>query len=124
MSGRSLATNSANSESTNRTRKIQNDHSPRRLRRKLCSRRRFIGPSRSQPLLRGGLPASIKISDLPRFKVDARIDPGVGQVGNEVHDEAKQRENIEIAKHNRIIAVHQRIEREITEPVEREYLFD
>src|SRR3984957_13041204 len=41
--GRSLAINSANSETTNRMRKIQNDQYPRRFDLKFCQRRRLSG---------------------------------------------------------------------------------
>src|SRR5208337_4824574 len=44
----SLAMNSAQSEQANSTRKMRSDQAPRRLRRKLSSRRRFIGESFSQ----------------------------------------------------------------------------
>ena len=52
--------NSANNEPTNKTMKIQNDHNPRRLRRKLSSRRRLIGPSLSNPRGLGNLEAISK----------------------------------------------------------------
>src|SRR5689334_22737815 len=41
-SGRSLAISSANSETTNRIEKIQNDQKPRRLALKFCQRRSLI----------------------------------------------------------------------------------
>src|SRR3954453_5549495 len=44
--GRSLAISSANSETTNRVRKIQNDQYPRRLDLKFCQRRRLSGDGR------------------------------------------------------------------------------
>src|SRR4029077_9081920 len=63
-------------------------------------------------------------SHLSRFEIDARIDPGVGEVGNQVHHEADEREDIEVGEHDRIVALDERIVGEIAEPVEREHLFD
>src|ERR1700685_3391134 len=128
-SGLSLAMNSANSDSTNNTRKNQKDQCPRRLALKLYQRRMLIGDNSKR--IRGaspsgpagsrsgvsagsgaagsrGLPMSSRMvvlsstSDLPRLEIDARIDPGVGQVGNQIHDQAGGRENIEIGEHHRI----------------------
>src|SRR5208283_3414263 len=117
-SGRSLAMNSAPSDATKSTPKITSDHAPRRLRRKLSSRRRFIGERakrrvmqalanppqtrhceersdeailgprgarRSPGLLRFARNDAFSPSHLARFEVDARIDPGVGEVGDQVH---------------------------------------
>src|ERR1700735_5685073 len=41
-------------------------------------------------------------SDLPRLEIDARIDPGIGQVGNQVHDQADESENVEVGVHDRV----------------------
>src|SRR5580704_17423179 len=130
-SGRSLAMNSASSEITNSTRKIHNDQKPRLFVLKLRQRRslsgenskprgiavRPIGPAGSASgLSSSGMPGPISASTLlgrvltstshlSRFEIDARIDPGIGEVGNQIYDEANQRENIEIGEHHRIIAV-------------------
>src|SRR5688500_9893476 len=114
MIGLSPARNSAKSDSTNRTRKIHKDQKPRRLAVKFAQRRRLIGEivnSRrgggiscpgsgvivssgvSGPGALGGVLAST--SHLPAFEIDARIDPGVGEVGDELHEETHQREDVE-----------------------------
>src|SRR5580692_5850584 len=77
-----------------------------------------------------GLPMSSRMvvlsstSDLPRLEIDARIDPGVGQVGNQIHDQAEESENIEIGEHHRIVAVEHAFEAEQAKAVEREYRLD
>src|ERR1700728_3113321 len=144
--------NSANSETMNRTRKIHNDQKPRPFALKFCQRRILIGEnsnllgrmarptgpvgSRSgvnpraaisfSPPGSGRLSALVRssTSHLPRLEVDARIDPGVGQIGNQIHDEAYERENVEIGEHDRIIAIEHALEAEQAEPVEREDRFD
>src|SRR5580692_8506740 len=63
-------------------------------------------------------------SDLPRLEIDARIDPRIGQVGNQVHDQADEGENVEIGEHHRIVAVEHAFEAEQPEAVEREYGLD
>src|SRR5580704_10861045 len=150
-SGLSLAMNSANSVTTNSTRKNHNDQKPRRLALKLYQRRMLIGdnskrmrgarPSGPDGSMSGvnagsraagsrGLPMSSRMavlsstSDLPRLEIDARIDPGVGQVGNQVHDQADESENIEIGEHHRIVAVEHAFEAEQPKAIEREYRLD
>src|SRR5580700_8073759 len=63
-------------------------------------------------------------SDLPRLEIDARIDPGIGQVGDQIHDQADEGENVEIGEHHRIIAIEHAFEAEQPQPVEREYGLD
>src|SRR3984957_5658492 len=63
-------------------------------------------------------------SDLPRLEIDARIDPSIGQVGNQVHDQADEGENIEIGEHHRIVAVEHAFKAEQAQPVERENRLD
>src|SRR3984893_2967444 len=63
-------------------------------------------------------------SDLPRLEIDARIDPGIGQVGNQIHDQADESENVEIGEYHRIVAVEHAFEAEQAEAVEREYRLD
>src|SRR3984885_11299878 len=150
-SGLSLAMTSANSVTPNRTRKIHNDQKPRRLALKLYQRRRWIGenwkrsrgtrpsgPVGSLSGVNGGLGAagsagpstsSTRVvfsspSALPRFEIDARIDPGIGQVGDQIHDQADEGENIEIGEHHRIVAVEHAFEAEQAQTVEREYGLD
>src|SRR6478752_7806469 len=107
--------NSAKSESTNSARKIQSDHQPRRFALKLLSRRRLIGESLSQPWpASGGASAALRVlggrsisvsltSGLPRFEIDPGVDPCVGQVRDEMHDKADQREDVEIGEDDRIV---------------------
>ena len=136
MIGRSLAINSAQSERMNSVMKIQKDQKPRRLRLKLSKRRRLMGESFKKPFCsrtgaRGAEDAlvnsgegAVLISHLPRFKIDARIDPCVGEVGEQIHHEAEQRKNIEIGKDHRIIAVDDRFIREQAQAIERENTLD
>src|ERR1700731_359411 len=150
-SGLSVGMNSANSVTTNSTRKIHNDQKPRRLALKLYQRRMLIGDSWKRS--RGARPrgpvgslsgvhrglgaagsagpsaSSTRVvfsstSDLPRFEIDARIDPGIGQVGNQVNDQADEGKNVEVGEHHRIIAVEHAFEAEQAQPVEREYRLD
>src|SRR5580700_5070370 len=150
-SGLSLAMNSANSDSTNSTRKNHNDQWPRRLALKLYQRRMLIGDNSKR--IRGASPSGpagsrsgvnagsraagsrgpsmssrmvvlSSTSDLPRLEIDARIDPGIGQVGNQIHDETDEGENVEIGEHHRIVAVEHAFEAEQAEAIEREYRLD
>src|SRR5580704_8387371 len=63
-------------------------------------------------------------SDLPRLEIDARIDPGIGQVGDQIHDQADESENVEIGEHHRIVAVEHAFEAQQPETVQREYGLD
>src|ERR1700752_3701102 len=107
-SGWSFAMNSANSEITNSARNSHNDQKPRRLDLKLRQRRALSGDSVSQcsstgtPMPSGptgvvsgacGLTRASP-SHLPRLEIDPRIDPGVGQVRDQINDEAKQGEDV------------------------------
>src|SRR5579862_866986 len=150
-SGLSLAMNSANSVTTNSTRNIHNDQKPRRLALKLYQRRMLIGdnwkrsrgtrpsgPVGSLSGFNGGLGAAgstgpsmsstrvvfSSTSDLPRLEIDARIDPGIGQVGNQVHHQADEGENVEIGEHHRIVAVEHAFEAEQAKAIKREYGLD
>src|SRR5262245_51892597 len=126
--------NSANSETTNSTMKIQNAQWPRRLALKFCQRRRLSGESASRCRY-GRTPSPSGVcavvsgtvmvvrsssSHLPRLEVDARIDPGIGEVGNQVHQEADQRHDVEGGEHHRVVAVEHALEAEQSEAVERE----
>src|SRR4029079_14793471 len=59
-------------------------------------------------------------SHLPRLEIDARIDPGIGEVGDQVHDQADEREDVEIGEHDRVVAVEHAFEAQQPEAVERE----
>src|SRR5262245_65537569 len=63
-------------------------------------------------------------SYLPRLEVDARINPGIGEVGEEVHHQADQRHDVEGREHHRVIAIEHALETEETDAVERENSFD
>src|SRR4051812_23127782 len=136
--GLSLARNSANSVTTNSTRKIQNATYPRRLALKFCQRRRLTGDmliecragGTSRPITPTAVVSGVRsevrasTSNLPRLKVDARVDPGVGEVGQEIHRKPDQRENIERGKHHRIVTIEHAFKAEQTKAIEREDGFD
>src|SRR5580658_9432294 len=63
-------------------------------------------------------------SHLPRLEIDARIDPGVGQVGHQIHDQAEQCENVEIGEHDGVVAIEHAFEAQESEAVEREDCLD
>src|SRR2546427_1588602 len=63
-------------------------------------------------------------SDLPGLEVDPRIDPGIGEVRDEVHDQPDKGEDVERREHHRIVAVEHALEAEQAEPVEREDRLD
>src|SRR5215475_1284149 len=126
--------NSANSETTNSTMKIQNAQWPRRFALKLSQRRRLSGES-AKRCRSGGTPSPIGVcavvsgtvmvvrsstSYLPRLEVDARINPGIGEVGEEVHHQADQRHDVEGREHHRVIAIEHALETEQPDTVERE----
>src|ERR1700731_4080324 len=150
-SGLSLAMNSANSVSTNSTRKNHNDQKPRRLALKLYQRRMLIGDNSKR--IRGASPSGpagstsgviagsgaagsrgpfrssrmvvlSSTSDLPRLEIDAGIDPGIGQIGNQVHDQADESKNVEIGEIHQKVAIEQTFEAKQAQPVERENRLD
>src|ERR1700691_3609207 len=144
--------NSANNEAINSTKNSQSDQNPRRLVLKFRQRRVLIGEraerggtaegpsgpvgstsgmssgtvSRLAPGVSTVLSSSAltSTSDLPRLEVDARIDPGVGQVGNQIHYQADEGENVEVGEHHRIVAVEYALEAQQSQAVERENSFD
>src|SRR5262245_16064964 len=139
--GRSLAMNSANSDSTNKIEKIHSETYPRRLDLKFCQRRRFRGESFSgRPSGSTARPVGViavvsgvssvssevraSMSGLADRKVDARVDQCIGQIGDQVHDQPQQREDVEVGKHDRIIAVEHALEAQQSQPVERKDCFD
>src|ERR1700730_5297289 len=125
---------SANSETTKSTRKIHSAQYPRRLALKLSQRRRLSGdkaqrwPSgrTARPIgdcaVVSGTSMTVRssTSHLPRLEVDARIDPGVGEVGNQVHQQSDQRHDVERGEHDGIVAVEHALEAEQADAVERE----
>src|ERR1700733_2296328 len=141
--------NSANSVTTNNTRKIHNDQYPRRLVAKFCQRLLLSGDS-AKRLGCGSTPsgpvgsasgigrsaAGAGLLSLPRgwvltstshlsgFKVDAWVDPRVGEVGDQAHDQSDQRKYVKIGEDHRIIAVEYALETEQTESVQREDRLD
>src|SRR5712691_6139137 len=123
--------NSANSETTNSTMNSQNDQYPRRLALKFCQRRRLSGEI-AMRWPSGGTPSPIGVcavvsgtammvrsssSHLPRLEVDARIDQGVGQIGDEVHRQPDQRKNEQRGEHHGIVAVEHALEAEQAEAI-------
>src|SRR5947209_19453444 len=106
--------NSANSETRNNTANSHRDQYPRRLALKLRQRRLLIGemrifserggaatPSGVMPAVSCTLRVTVaSISDFPRLEIDARIDPGIGQVGNQRHDQADERKDVERGEHH------------------------
>src|SRR6266404_7843685 len=63
-------------------------------------------------------------SHLPRLEVDARINPGVSEVGQQVHHQPDQRHDVERGEYHRVIAVEHALEAEQPDAVEREYGLD
>src|SRR5215471_17642394 len=130
--------NSANNDNTNNTMKIQNAQWPRRMALKLCQRRRLSGES-AKRCRSGGTASPIGAcavvsgtsmvvrssnSHLPRLEVDARINPGVGEVGQKVHHQPDQRHDVERGEYHRVIAIEHALEAEQPDAVEREYGLD
>src|SRR6202011_3625912 len=60
------------------------------------------------------------ISDFPGLEIDARIDPSISEIGDQIYDEPDQRKNVERGEHHGIVAVEHAFEAEQAEPVERE----
>src|SRR4029079_8507729 len=103
---------------------------PRRLRLKFSQRRRLSGDSANRRSLGGGSATTgvvgsgvgafsvtrASTSDLPRLEIDPRIDPGVGEVGDQVHDKTNQGEDVERGEHHRIVAVEHALEAEQSKP--------
>src|SRR5579871_5820688 len=59
-------------------------------------------------------------SHLPRLEIDARIDPSIAQIGDQVHGETDQREDVKIGEYHRIVAVEHALEAQVAEAIERE----
>src|SRR5271156_2091660 len=125
-SGLSLAISSANRLTPNSTRKIHSDQKPRRLARKLRSRRRISGVSRTPSRRSAGADgatgsrAAVPALDIPAFKIDPRIGDDIHEVADQVEEQAEQGEEIQRAEHHRVVAIDRRFEAQQAEPVERE----
>src|ERR1700760_1919283 len=115
--------NSEKSVTPNNTRKIHNAQSPRRLVAKFCQRLLLRGDS-AKRLGRGSTPsgpvgsasgvgrsaADGGVSFLPRgwvltstshlsgFEVDTWIDPRIGEIGDQAHDQPDQRKDVKIGE--------------------------
>ena len=83
----------------------------------------IAGPRPSVPRVASARGVQIT-SRLPVLEVDPRIDPGIGEVGYEVHHQAEQREDVERREDDGVVAVDDRLEGEKPEAVEREDRFD
>src|ERR1700680_1959985 len=84
-----------------------------------------LGPTSGVGLtMAGGGEVRASISHLPGLEVDARIDPGIGEIGDQIDHEADERQNIEVREHDRIVAVEHALEAEQAEAVEREDRLD
>src|SRR5581483_4870934 len=144
--------NSAHSEATNSTRKSHSDQSPRRLVLKFRQRRMLsgerakrrgasVGPSGPVGSTSGISSGTVcrfasgvstvssfavltSTSHLPRLEVDARIDPGVGQIRKQIHYQADESENVEVSEDDRVVAVEHALEAQQTKSIERENRFD
>src|SRR5262245_41254880 len=128
----------ANSESKDNTMNIQNAQTPSRLALKLSQRRRLSGESANR-CRSGGTASPIgacavvsgtvmvvrsSSSHLPGLEVDARINPGVGEVRQQVHQQPDQRQNVKRGEYYRVVAVEHALEAEQADAVEREYGLD
>src|SRR5436190_24097618 len=63
-------------------------------------------------------------SDLPGFEIDAGIDPHIGEVRDQVHDERDQREDKQGAEHHRVVAIQHALEAEQAKTAERKDRLD
>src|SRR5262245_908299 len=70
------------------------------------------------------IPVRASTSDLSRLEVDARIDPRVSQIGNQIHDHADQRKYVERGEDDRIIPIENAFESKQADPIERKNRFD
>src|SRR5689334_12770762 len=131
--GLSLAMNSANSDTRNSARKTHNDQWPRRLVLKFSQRRLLIGEifiQRRRADVSGSvatsdlIPVRASTSDLSCLEVDTRVDPRVGQIGNQIHNDANQREYEKRGEDDGIVAVENAFEPQQAEAIERKNRFD
>src|ERR1700722_3709962 len=114
--GLSLAISSANRLSPNKAKKIHSDQKPRRLARKLRKRRRVSGVSRTPRTRSAGAAgaavsrAAVPALDIPAFKIDPRIGHDIHEIADQIEEQAEQGEEIQRAKHHRIIAIDRGLE--------------
>src|SRR5882757_8570163 len=114
--------NSANRVTTNRIRNRYSATSPRRLARKLATRRAVIGRTR-MPSTRGCAKSSTPdnaASDIPGLEIDPWVDQRVGHVLHQLHHQPEQGEDVERGEHHGIVALDRGLVAEIAEAVERE----
>src|SRR5262249_13395257 len=63
-------------------------------------------------------------SDLPRLEIDARIDPSIGEIGQQVYDKPDEGQDIKRCEYHRIVPVEHALEAEEPDAVERKDGFD
>src|SRR4029077_10738412 len=63
-------------------------------------------------------------SDLPRLEIDARIDPGIGEVGDQIHHQCDERQDIEVGEHDGIIAIEHALEAQEAKAIKRKNRLD
>ncbi len=68
--------------------------------------------------------ACVAQSDLPRLEINPRIDPCVGQIGQKVHDQAEQREDVQAGEDDRVVSIDDALERKKPEAVKAEDVFN
>src|SRR5580704_8924334 len=92
------------------------------------------GPAGSMSGLNSGAPAAPAVansillaarvlsstSHLSRLEIDAWIDPGVGQIGNQIHDEADECKNVKVREDDWIVAIKDAFKAQQPKTVERE----
>src|SRR6185437_6187236 len=131
--GLSLAMNSANREIRNIARNTHNDQYPRRSALKFSHRRLLLGDIFIQrrsadasgvAAASGLIPVRASTSDRSRLEIDARVDPCVSQIGNQVNDHADQRKYVKRGKDDGIVAVENTFEPEQADAIERKNCFD
>src|ERR1700738_4962009 len=63
-------------------------------------------------------------SDLPRLEVDTWINPSIGEVGQQIHQQPNQRQDIKRRKYHRIVSIEHALEPEQADTVERKDRLD
>src|SRR5438105_3292086 len=106
--------NSAHSETTNSTMNIQNETKPRRWALKFCHRRRLSGDTARRCRSGGttspngvcvavsGTSTAVRSSTsyLAGLEVDARIDQGIGEIGNQIYHQPDKRKNVKCGEYH------------------------
>src|SRR5262245_12317124 len=131
-SGSWLAISSAKMHTTKRTRKPEKVGYTRGMACDGCPRVWAGGESEMPAKAGAAAPSGVdggvagvcavraSMSDLPRLEVDAWIDPGVGEIGDQLQQQSEQGENIKVGKYDWIIAIEHAFEAEQSEAVEGE----